>query len=176
MPKPMRTRSRDESESLVADRRIQVNPSNSLHKVLYQEPLLHPEERSVVIVDGDHHGGLTDKPFPESLGDCSQVDTQATDDHEEQPAGGELVVTAQNIFDNLDHSYSVTETRSSSVSSGSPSPAKPVPAKPDALRAGLVGMIKAIFSICSRVGTFLLLKSVQSATLNGTARNRLKQQ
>ncbi len=29
-------------------------------------------------------------------------------------------------------------------------------------------MIRAMFSICSRVGTFLLLKSVQSATLKGT--------
>src|SRR5258708_37793653 len=103
-----------------------------------------------------------------------QVNAEATKDHEHQSAGGELVVPSEDAFENLAHGQSVVETNSSSSSSGSL--LKPARTNPPALRAGFVGMISAMFSICSRVGTFLLLKSVQSATLNRTARNRLKQQ
>src|SRR5712671_7915477 len=102
------------------------------------------------------------------------VNPETAKDHEQQSARCELVVAAQNTFENFAHSLSAVETNSSS--SISCSLLKFVRANPPALRAGLVGMISAMFSICSRVGTFLLLKSVQSATLKGTARSLQKQQ
>src|ERR1700704_1378474 len=114
MPKPMRPRRRNESNSFIADSRVQINSSNSLQEMLLQKPFLHPEERSVIVVHGDHHGRLTDQPFPQSLRDRAQIHAQTADDHEQQSAGGELVVAAQYIFQNFTHSYSVVEISSSS--------------------------------------------------------------
>src|ERR1700704_657158 len=110
----MRARRGNKSNSFISDSRIQINSSNSLQEILLQEPLLHPEERSVIVVHRDHHGRLTDQPFPHSLRDGAQIHAEAADDHEQQSARGELVVAAQYIFQNFTHSCSVVEISSSS--------------------------------------------------------------
>jgi hypothetical protein len=84
--------------AFIAQRGVQIHVADPAEKLLFQKPLLHPHEGRVVIRDGDDHGGLPHQPVPECQRHCSQVDTQTANDHEEQPAGREIVLAAQHPF------------------------------------------------------------------------------
>jgi hypothetical protein len=59
--------------------------------------------RASSLIYCDDHSGLENDPIPDSCRYRPQPDTQATDDHEHQAAGGEIVAASQHIFQNLKH-------------------------------------------------------------------------
>src|SRR5258708_40210593 len=75
----------------------------SLEKLLFQKPLLEPCECRVIIFHGDHNGGLAHDPVPEPFRHGPQPDAHAADDHEQQPAGSEVVPASQYIFQEFEH-------------------------------------------------------------------------
>jgi len=60
----MNARSRNKSNSLRAQRRIQINATHPLEKLLLQKPFFDPDERRVVVLHGNHHACLTYDPIP----------------------------------------------------------------------------------------------------------------
>src|SRR5580704_17550146 len=101
VPEPMFSRRRNHGDPLVAQRRVQIKPPNSLKKLLLQKPFLHPYERGVIILHRNHHGGLADDPMPEAFCHSPRPYTHPADDHHQKSAGGELVPDAQPTFEDL---------------------------------------------------------------------------
>src|ERR1700735_1703926 len=110
-PEPMFSGRRNHGDPLIAKRRVQIKPPNSLKKLLLQKPFLHPYERGVIILHRNHHGGLADDPMPEAFWHSPQPYTHPADDHQQKPAGSELVPAAQHAFQNLKHIHFLTGTR-----------------------------------------------------------------
>ena len=98
VPEPMFSWRWNHGDPLIAKRRVQIKPPNSFEKLLLQKPFLHPYECRIIILHRDHHGGLTDDPMPEAFWHSPQPDTHPADDHQQKPAGGELVPAAQHAF------------------------------------------------------------------------------
>src|SRR5260221_12930210 len=55
---PVRSRRRDQRDLRSAERSVQVHLADALEKLLFQEPLLHPGERFVIVLDGDNYCAL----------------------------------------------------------------------------------------------------------------------
>jgi hypothetical protein len=113
--------SRNERDAFRLQSRVEINPPDSLQKLLIEEPLLDPNKSCVVVLHGDHHGALTDDPVPQLLRDRSQVGTYSANDHEKQSARGELILAAEHVFEKFDHVVRsvITEGTVSSSSSAS---------------------------------------------------------
>ena len=103
IPEPVFSGRRNHRYALTAQRRIQIHAANSFEKLLLQKPLLHPHERGIIILHGDNHRGLSNDPVPEFFWYGSEVHTHPANNHEQQPAGGELVPAGQHAFQQLEH-------------------------------------------------------------------------
>src|SRR5215472_1491101 len=77
--------------------------ANPFHELLLQKPLFHPGESGIIVLYGHNHGGLVDNPVPQPLRDGLQPDGDSPNHHEQEPAGGELVPAAQDIFKKFEH-------------------------------------------------------------------------
>jgi len=98
VPKPVHAWSRNQRDALVPHGCVQVHATDLLKEFLFQKPFLHPYKCGIVVLDSDHHGGLFDDPVPDVLWNSPQINTQSTDDHEQQSARGELVLPGEHIF------------------------------------------------------------------------------
>ena len=103
IPEPMNPRRRNQRDTFVAHRRIQIDSADSLQKLLLQKPFLHPGECRIVVFHGDHQSALLHQPVPKFLGNSPQVNAYSADDHQQQSASSKLVLAAQNVFQKLHH-------------------------------------------------------------------------
>jgi hypothetical protein len=103
VPEPMLSWRWNHGDPLIAERRVEIKPPNSFEKLLLHEPFLYPYERGIIILHRDHHGGLTDDPMLEAFWHSPQPYAHPADEHQQKPAGSELVPAAQHAFKNLKH-------------------------------------------------------------------------
>src|SRR5271169_939053 len=64
IPEPVKAWRGNERNPFRAQRCIQIDAPHSLEKLLIKKPFLDPYEGSIVVLHGDHHGGLLHEPFP----------------------------------------------------------------------------------------------------------------
>src|ERR1700692_532570 len=98
IPKPMAAWCRNERNPLAPHSGVQIDSADSLEKLLFQKPFLHPNECCIVILDSDHQRSLLDEPFPNSFGNGTQIDAHATDDHQQQSARCKLILATKNVI------------------------------------------------------------------------------
>src|SRR5579863_1514422 len=103
IPEPVKSRRWNEFQLIVSKSRVQIHSENSLQKLLFEKPFFHPHESHIAILHRDRHRGLADTPLPQFLWNGSQDDAQSTDDHEQQSAGGELVLLIQDPLQKFQH-------------------------------------------------------------------------
>jgi hypothetical protein len=91
----MSSRRGNKRRLLPAQSGVEIDAANPPQELLLQKPLLNPGKRSFLIIHSDRHRGLLNQPEPEFQGQLAQENADRADNHQQQSAGSELILAAQ---------------------------------------------------------------------------------
>ena len=106
----------DEGHLGSAENGVKVYAADALEKMLFQEPLLDPLKGGIIIFDCDDEGELSDEEGSELSGELSKENAYATDEHEKEAAGGELILALEEMLEKSEHEEFLARLRGGGMS------------------------------------------------------------